>query len=126
MELSLSSPIRWSDRSKLPNLAGVYLIAKDDPENLIYIGRTWGNGGIRKRIAAFNRSATSGLKGHAGGVTFNGIFGVPSEDLWVSTHVNEQLQDDPTLLHPYVAFAERLLIWNFVKENRRLPKCNSE
>ncbi|WP_282129429.1 hypothetical protein [Roseobacter litoralis] len=71
MELHATEPICWDDRKELPELAGIYLIAEGEAENLIYIGRTWGRKGIRNRIRTFHRSATTGKKGHAGGVTFH-------------------------------------------------------
>ena len=71
-ELHLSEAINWDMRSTLPNSAGVYVISNGDT---VYVGRTWGVGGLKERIRAFHRSATTGAKGHAGGVTFHEKFG---------------------------------------------------
>lgn len=58
LNLHLSEWLAWSERNAQPNLPGVYVIAKERPGNVIYIGRTWGAGGLRDRLAAFHRSAT--------------------------------------------------------------------
>lgn len=126
MELELSQPIAWADRATLPDRAGVYLIARGSPENTVYIGRTWGGRGIRQRIRAFHRSATTGMNGHAGGVTFHGVFSGDTSDLYVSVHLPNGINCKPQILHPYIAYAERRLIWEHVKAHGGLPVCNSE
>ena len=126
MELSLSNPISWGDRKTLPDRAGVYVIARGKPDNTIYIGRTWGAKGIRNRIRTFHRSAVTGLKGHAGGVTFHGVFSGDASDLFVSVHLPEGIDTKPEILRPYIAYAERRLIWEYVRLHGRLPVCNSE
>ena len=126
MELSLSNPIAWAERKTLPDTAGVYAIARGTPDNTVYIGRTWGAKGIRNRIRTFHRSAVTGLKGHAGGVTFHGVFNGDASDLFVSVHLPEGIDSKPEILRPYIAYAERRLIWEFVRVHGRLPACNSE
>ncbi|MCP3887082.1 hypothetical protein ACM25O_17420 [Sulfitobacter pontiacus] len=126
MELSLSNPIAWAERKTLPDRAGVYVIARGKPENIVYIGRTWGTKGIRNRIRTFHRSAVTGQKGHAGGVTFHGVFDGDASDLLVSVHLPVGIDTRPEILRPYIAYAERRLIWEFVRVHGRLPACNSE
>lgn len=126
MGFRITEPISWENRKELPELAGVYLIAKGKVSNLIYIGRTWGRKGIRNRIRAFHRSATTGKKGHAGGVTFYGKMGGNTDGLLVSTHLADDISPAPEILRPYISYAERRLIWEFVRDHGRLPLCNSE
>jgi hypothetical protein len=124
--MELSPPIAWVDRAGLPDDAGVYVIARGDPAHPVYIGRTWGAKGIRNRIRTFHRSATTGLKGHAGGVTFHGLFDGDTTGLWVSVHLPTGIDPRPEVQHPYIAYVERLLIWEYVEMHGRLPACNSE
>lgn len=126
MELALSNPVAWTDRIKLPDRAGVYVIARGEPTNTVYIGRTWGAKGIRHRIATFHRSAMTGQKGHAGGVMFHGVFDADTSGLFVSVHLPDGIDPKPEILHPYIAYAERRLIWEYVNEHGCLPVCNSE
>lgn len=102
------------------------MIAKGDPSNNVYIGRTWGTKGIRGRIRQFNRSALTGQKGHAGGVTFHGVFDGDTTGLFVSVHLPNGIDLKPEILHPYIAYAERRLIWEYVEAHGDLPVCNSE
>jgi hypothetical protein len=126
MGLTLTEPIEWEERASLPDCAGVYVIARGDPSNTIYIGRTWGAKGIRHRIRTFHRSATTGKKGHAGGVTFHGVFDGDTTGLFVSVHVPGGIDPKPEILHPYIAYVERRLIWEHVEAFGALPVCNSE
>ena len=88
--------------------------------------KTWGGDGLRGRLAAFHRSATTGAKGHAGGVTYNAIFGPSVDGLYVCTHVPVAIRRDPEILRAYVLYVERRLIWKHVERVGRLPACNSE
>ena len=68
----------------------------------------------------------TGLKGHAGGVTFHGVFNGDTSDLFVSVHLPDGIETKPEILRPYIAYAERWLIWEYVRMHGRLPTCNSE
>jgi hypothetical protein len=124
--LHLSDWLDWDNRGELPSSSGIYIIAKGSHSNVVYIGRTWGNGGLRKRISAFNRSATTGVAGHAGGVTYNHTFGSDVSDLFVRSHTPKVINPNTDILRPYVEYAERRLIWEHVEQFGQLPKCNSE
>jgi len=126
MGLHLAEPIAWTERASLPQLAGIYVIARGGPSNSVYIGRTWAAKGIRGRIRQFNRSAVTGKKGHAGGVTFHGVFDGDTSGLWVSVHLPEGIDPAAHILRPYIAYAERRLIWEHVEAHGALPVCNSE
>jgi hypothetical protein len=123
IHFSLSMP--WADRAAIANEPGVYIIAKNG--EVIYIGKTWGTDGLRGRLADFHRSATTGLKGHAGGVTFNGRFGqIDASEISVRVHVPLIIRRDADILNPYINYIERRLIWEHVEQFGRLPACNSE
>lgn len=125
MNIHLTPSMPWAERAALPNEPGVYVIAKAGV--VIYVGKTWGGDGLRGRIADFHRSATTGLKGHAGGVTFFGKYGpIDPSDITVSVHAPIILRRDADILYPYIQFVERRLIWEHVERHGRLPACNSE
>ncbi len=126
MDLLITEPIPWEDRTSLPERAGIYLISRGEIANLIYIGRTWGRKGIKNRIRTFHRSATTGKKGHAGGLTFHSKLCGDTEGLIIRTHLADDIDPNPEILHPYISYAERKLIWDFVRDHGRLPLCNSE
>lgn len=125
MNLHLSEWLPWSERDRAPQTAGVYVIAKDRPANVIYVGRTWGQGGLRDRLGSFHRSATTGQKGHAGGVTFHGKLGPLAPELFFCVHTTVAINPAPQILHTYIEYAERRLIWEHVEKNGNLPCCNS-
>jgi len=85
-----------------------------------------GGGGVRDRIRAFHRSATTGQLGHAGGVTFHTKLGPDVGDLAVSVHLPIAINPDLAILRPYIEYAERRLIWEHVARLGALPECNSQ
>lgn len=108
-----------------PTDAGVYVISKGGV--VIYIGKSWGGDGLRGRLADFHRSASTGQKGHAGGVTFYGKFGqLDPSHIAACVHVPTIIRRDPEVLYPYIQYVERRLIWEHVEQHGRLPECNSE
>ena len=124
--LHLSPWQPWDDRHLLPECAGVYVIGKGDALQVVYVGRTWGKGGMRDRIRAFHRSATTGQKGHAGGVTYHGKFGPKVDQLKVRVHAPVAINPAQRVLRPYIEYAERRLIWEHVERHGELPACNTE
>jgi hypothetical protein len=125
-ELHLSPWAQWSERHLQPDCAGVYIIGKGAEHSTIYIGRTWGKGGLRDRLRAFHRSAVTGQKGHAGGMTYHHAFGSDVDDLSVRAHVPITINPDNRILRPYIDYAERRLIWEYVARHGDLPVCNTE
>ena len=109
----------------LPASPGVYRML-DAAGEVVYVGKTWGGDGLRGRIVDFHRSATTGQKGHAGGVTFHQRFGPVVDDLFVAAHCPVAIRRDPEILYAYVLHVERRLIWEHVERVGRLPVCNSE
>ena len=59
-------------------------------------------------------------------VTFDGVFSGDASDLFVSVHLPEGIDTKPEILRLYIGYAERRLIWEYVKAHGRLPACNSE
>jgi len=118
--------LEWDRRGDTPELPGIYIIAKASVGDIVYIGRTWGAGGLRDRLRTFNRSATTGAKGHAGGVTYHNTIGADVSDLRVRVHQPIAINPDVAIIRPYIEYAERRLIWEFVERVGRLPLCNSE
>ncbi len=124
--LHLTDWISWDKRSELPSSPGVYLIAKERPGKIIYIGRTWGDGGLRARVTTFNLAALNGEAKHSGGRTCHRIHGPQVDDLFVCTHVPKVITPEPAIMRPYIEYAERRLIWEYVERTGKLPACNSE
>jgi hypothetical protein len=124
ISIHFSEQFPWEHRGTLPDAPGIYRISKAG--RAIYFGKTWGEGGLRERIRAFNRSATSGMKGHAGGLTYHGQFGGDVSGLSVEVHVPLVVKRDPEVLYPYIQYIERRLIWEYVERHGGLPVCNSE
>ena len=125
-ELPLTEWLPWEERNSVPSTPGIYVIARGTTDNVVYIGRTWADGGLRGRLRAFHRSSTTGQKGHAGGVTFHRLFGPDQGQLFTRVHTALAINPDPKILQPYLDYAERRLIWEFVAKAGELPVCNSE
>jgi len=125
MNLHLTEKLPWAQRQSLVDEPGIYVISKGS--DVVYIGRTWSANGLRGRISQFNRSATTGQEGHAGGVTFFGTYGALNEaEMSVAVHVPSVVRREVEILRSYIQYAERRLIWEFVERHARLPACNSE
>lgn len=125
-ELYLSDWFEWARRHELPQAPGIYIIARGDMREIVYIGRTWGSGGLRDRIRSFHRSASTGQKGHAGGVTFHQKVGPAVDALFVRVHSPLAINPVDKIMRPYLDYAERRFIWEYVAQHGDLPPCNSE
>jgi hypothetical protein len=126
LQVHLADSLKWSSRGRLPTQPGIYVISKKSSDNIIYVGKTWGGDGLRGRVAAFHRSAITGAKGHAGGVTYHSKFGSSVTDLFVAAHVPVTIRREPEILRAYLLYVERRLVWEFVERAGWLPECNSE
>lgn len=125
MNIHLTQWTPWAERASLSADAGVYVIAKAG--EVVYVGKSWGAGGLRGRLADFHRSATTGQKGHAGGVTFFEKYGaINADEISVAVHVPIAVRREPEILYPYVQYVERRLIWEHVERHGHMPACNSE
>jgi len=126
MRLHLSEPIDWVCRKQAPRGAGVYIIEKQGNPLPIYIGLTAAQKGLRGRLAEFHGAATKGRGNHAGGRTYHDLFGGGLTDLSVHWHEVRNFRYGADVVHAYVAYVERRLIWEHVKAHGALPVCNSE
>ncbi len=115
----------WDRRSEAPKSPGIYAISKGTPENLIYVGLTQQTDGLRGRLRQFHRSATTGLHNHAGGVTYNRLFGSEVSDLIFTVHLAEIPTTSPRDLSDYLRTAERSAIWRHIARHGRPPACNT-
>ncbi len=124
MRVRYSEWCAWADRGDLPRDPGVYRIAKGRSRKVIYIGKTCGSGGLRGRVADFDRSANTGKRGHTGGVKYRENYGYNLKELYVETRT--YVIHSPKVLRAYILYAERKLILEHVTRTGRLPICNSE
>lgn len=124
ISINFTERVPWAERMALPAEPGVYCISKSG--RIIYFGKTWGSGGLRDRVNDFHRSAITGKKGHAGGVTYHTKFGDDVSDLSVGVHVPYAVNRSVRILCPYIQYAERRMIWEYVEQHGVMPACNSE
>ena len=112
---------------------GVYLLAQfaDTPpdcvdctcKNVVYIGESCDQS-IGKRLYQFNRSAFQSKDGHSAGWTYGTKLGDDGRTLFVSAfpvRIVEQVA-----CSAFVRFAERKLIWEYVRMWGALPVCNTK
>ena len=127
----------WCDRDNLPNIdrPGIYIMAHFDEvpsgrasrhnNQIEYIGKTWGEGGLKERLKKFHRVATKGKGNHSGGKTYHKKHHKIKDDLYVAVcpFLGKSHEVD---LNTFILYAERKLIWQFSAANGRLPNCNNE
>lgn len=114
----------WDHRGTAPKSPGIYVISKGTPENIIYVGLTRQTHGLRGRLGQFHRSATTGMHNHAGGVTYNRLFGSDVSDLVFSVHLADVPANSSRDLPDYLQSAERSAIWQHIARHGRPPACN--
>ena len=110
---------------------GVYALAlgvKEGEEfnpldrRVIYFGQTCGK--LAGRWGHFHREAFGDGGAHAGATTYKKLVNEPPHKLYVSAcTVNLQ---DKLERHALIRLIERKLILDFIREHRRLPKCNKQ
>lgn len=127
--------IAWVDRDFLKgaNDKGVYLLAHfpEGPPtgpasslnaNLVYIGETHGQT-LLIRWRQFARSANTGERGHAGGITYHDTFGQIQENLYVACYSPPQM-DNPRCRTFFIRYTEAYLVWRYVTEHEPDGLCN--
>ena len=124
-DVDLSVFLAWDRRGEFPELPGLYVIAKEQSDNFVYVGLTMQLNGLKGRLRQFHRSATTGQPGHAGGVTYHKRFGPDVTKLLVAVHLPFAINDSPQIMGSYVNFAERFLIWKHVAKHGQMPACNT-
>lgn len=73
-----------------------------------------------------DKTRSAGMSGTTPGITFIGAFNRDASDLFVSLHLPDGIDTKPEILRPYIDYAERRLIWEYLRVHGRLPACNSE
>lgn len=73
-----------------------------------------------------DKTRLTGMSGTTPEVTFNVVFNGDTFNLFVSVHLPDGIDTNPEILRPYIVYAERRLIWEYVRLHGRLPVCNSE
>jgi len=96
-------------------------------DDIIYIGETTKQT-IDERLSQFAKSAFARKNGHSGGWTYSDLFlnskqitNAP-ENLYVSLLSVDREEVESKA---YIKYIERLLIWEFFKEQRKYPCCNT-
>ena len=133
--IEFSDWFAWQERDQIPecHLPGLYALAhfkkpptgSADPLNsdVVYIGQSCGQGGVKGRLNLFDRSATSGRKGHSGGRTYRDANGSVRPDLNVSVAVVPTYAS-ARVRNAFILFVERKLIWEFSIAHGHPPPCN--
>ena len=117
------------------NRTGLYIIARFDdvPEGaadpftkeVLYIGETHGRSQtISKRLTMFFKAARigGGIHKHSGGNRFNRELGAELMNIYAAGFAPEF--DDKCYLNPFIFYAERKLIWEYVVKYGTTPRCN--
>ncbi len=136
-DIQFSEWYSWDDVKNIPNSnrTGLYIIARFDdvPEGaadplakeIIYIGETHGGSQtISKRLTMFFKAARigGGVHKHSGGNRFNRELGADLTNIYAAGFAPEF--DDKRLLNPFIFYAERKLIWEYVVKHGTLPLSN--
>lgn len=128
----------WDDIKNIPDgdKRGVYIIARFDQkpeghadpldENILYIGETHGKSqSIYKRLNTFFKAAHVGdmIHKHSGGNRFNRELNGDLTNVFVSAFT-PNIQDDH-YISPFILYAERRTIWQYVLKYGQIPRCNN-
>lgn len=127
----------WDDVKSIPHgeRTGLYIIARFDhrPEGvadhnakeILYIGETHGKSqNIHKRLTKFFKAARVGdmIHKHSGGNRFNRELGGDLSNIYVAGFA--PIIEDDRYLNPFIFYAERKLIWNYIVAHGDIPSCN--
>ena len=134
--MEFSHWVGWDQRESIPGCRsnGVYLLAHFQnavpignasplEENIIYIGETH-HQGLAKRWRDFHRSASTGRKSHAGGMTYYERFKELSGDLYVAASVTFPSSWSERQRCFYIRYAEARLVAEFCLKYRTDKLCN--
>lgn len=127
----------WDDVKSIPhgNRPGLYIIARFDkkPEGaaqpsvreILYIGETHGKSqSISKRLTKFFKAAQIGqmVHKHSGGNRFNRVVGNDLSNIYAAGFAPSL--EDEQFLNPFIFYAERMLIWQYIIKWGVIPRCN--
>lgn len=127
----------WDDIKSIPNgnRQGLYIIARFDkkPEGIanhnaneiLYIGETHGKSqSIHKRLSKFFKAARVGdmIHKHSGGNRFNRVVGSDLANMYAAGFAPKFEKEE--FLNPFIFYAERKLLWEYVAKWGNTPCCN--
>ena len=127
----------WNEVKKIPNgnHQGLYIIAQfpskpegiaqPDTKEILYIGETHGkSGNIHKRLNTFFKAAQKGqmIHKHSGGNRFNRVVGCDVTNIYAAGFA--PILENEEFLNPFIFYAERKLIWEYVAKWGNMPRCN--
>jgi len=130
----------WRERKNVAcyNQVGVYALlhlkkgehpptggADARDERVIYIGLSHKKQSFRARWGPFNVAAFgSGNGPHSGGKTYRRRIGDKGSSLYVAARPIEY--ENTEIRDALIMHIERKLIWEYVRKNKHLPRCNKE
>lgn len=129
----------WDDVKNIPNghRTGLYIIARfdekpigpaqPDAKEIIYIGETHGKSQcISKRLQIFFKAAHIGEKihKHSGGNRFNRTIGKDLSNMYAAGFA--PILENVEAINPFIFYAERKLIWDYVRRWQKMPICNGK
>lgn len=129
--ITFSRWARWSGRASLESIdrPGVYVLAHfsgappgaADPlsREVVYVGAT--DRSLGERWQEFHRVVEGKAKNHAGGVTYRGIYGNRTHDLYVAAF---PVPLEKKLSWWFIRYVEAKLQWEFVLKWGSPPPCN--
>tara|TARA_Y100000590_G_scaffold470277_1_gene663273 strand:+ start:2012 stop:2326 length:315 start_codon:yes stop_codon:yes gene_type:complete len=99
--------------------------ANPNVKEILYIGETHGKSqSIHKRLTTFFKAARVGNKiyKHSGGNRFNRELSGNLNNIYAASFA--PLIEDERYLNPFIFYAERKLILEYVVNHSKLPLCN--
>lgn len=127
----------WDDVKSIPHgkRTGLYIVARfdqkptgaaqPDAKEVLYIGETHGKSqSIYKRLTKFFKAARIGemIHKHSGGNRFNRELGADLTNMYAAGFA--PVLDDERFKNPFIFYAERKLIWDYITRWGTIPECN--
>lgn len=136
-EIIFSEWHAWDDVKSIPhgNRPGLYIIARFEKKpsgaaqahtrEILYIGETHGKSqSISKRLQKFFKASQVGemIYKHSGGNRFNRVMGNDLSNMYAAGFA--PVLEDERFLNPFIFYAERRLIWEYIAKWGTIPACN--
>lgn len=127
----------WDDVKSIPNgnCPGLYIVARFEQkpdgaaqphaQEVLYIGETHGKSqSIIKRLQKFFKASQVGemIHKHSGGNRFNRTLGGDLTNLYAAGF-SPKIEEEK-FLNPYIFYAERKLLWEYMMKWGCIPVCN--
>lgn len=92
-------------------------------KQIVYVGQT--GAALKDRWRVFDGAATgSGQHSHSGGKTYFELYRAPDPRLFVAAFAVGSLAEP--FRRTFILYAERRLLWKFVRRWGELPRCNKQ